>query len=179
MNTFGVTERRFRDTTELWGVQCGSSWRVCTPVAPSKTFRIYFFFWQKFSNFAANFCTFSTNFHRFLRSLIILASSFCKIVEILQNSGKNPLKFHEILHALLSSVWKSVKNSTNCEKIVRRLEEITEIWNGAKEKIWKNIELEKCCKMRPWSQKSALIQTRTSVGKGPKSVCSKESIRWW
>ena len=35
--------------------------------------------------------------------------------------------------------------------------------------IGKNVKLEKRCKMTPWTQKSALIQPRTILGKGLKS----------
>ena len=63
-------------------------------------------------------CKFSQNFLKDSN----LGITNCKIVEIVRNSGKDPLKFEENLQNLLSSV-KIRKNSPNfAKKNVRRLE---------------------------------------------------------
>ena len=56
------------------------------------------------------------------------------------------------------------------EKRAKIMKKIREIWNGAK---GKNVELEKRLKLRSWTQKSALIQQRTSLGKCLKNVYAK------
>ena len=98
----------------LLGV-AAASLRVRPPLLPSKTFRGYFFFRQIFGKFAAKFlrilCKFSQNFLKDSN----LGITHCKIVEIVRNSGKDPLKFEENLQNLLSSV-KIRKNSPNFAK---------------------------------------------------------------
>ena len=102
-----------------------------------------------------------------LTSLISKSLKFCEIRK----------KFGEILTKICKICclsWNSVKISSNSVK------------NGAKvlknqrNMEWckgKNVELEKRWKMRPWTQKSALIQPKTSLGKGLKNVYSK-GLRW-
>ena len=96
-----------------------------------------------------------------------------KITEILWNPEEIRWKFDKDLQNLLSIL----KFCENCVKFWEK-------WCKGPEKSEKSGmvqrkkgELEKRWKMRLWTQKSALIQPKTSLGKGLKNVYS-EGPRW-
>ena len=99
--------------------------------------------------------------------------------------GKNSPKFRRFLEEIEFSVSISSRSLHFCEISTKshsnfaKSEEIREIlknarlfakngakdWKNSKSQKWrgdKHVELEKCCKMSLWLQKSALIQPRTS-----------------
>ena len=133
----------------------------------------YTFFQTYFQNFGNkifnNFCNFSQipmKYHHFDITPI-------KITEILWNPEEIRWKFDKDLQNLLSFL----KFGENCVKFCEK-------WCKGPEKSEKSGmvqrkkgELEKRWKMRPWTQKSALIQPKTSLGKGLKNVYSK-GPRW-
>ena len=96
-----------------------------------------------------------------------------KITEILWNPEEIRWKFDKDLQNLLSLL----KFGENCVKFCENLckgPEKSEKFGMVQRKKG---ELEKRWKMRPWTQKSALIQPKTSLGKGLKNVYSK-GLRW-
>ena len=102
-----------------------------------------------------------------LTSLLSKSLKFC---EIRKKFGENLIKICKICCLSCNSAKiasNSVKNGAKVLKNQRNLE-----WCKGK-----NVELEKRWKMRPWTQKSALIQPKTSLGKGLKNVYSK-GLRW-
>ena len=115
--------------------------RDCRPrqrqLLPPKTFRAYILFRQIFSNFVSEFAKFQQIFSAFLKyeNLDIFLS---KIIEILRNSGKNPLKFDE-------KTAKSAASSENQQK----LHEILQKWCKGPEKLEKSgmVQRKKC---RAW-----------------------------
>ena len=90
---------------------------------------------------------------RDLQEYHLLASKFCKLLQkLLQNFGQNLQTFSEF--------FKIFKILPKFAKICSREDAFL-------------VDLEKCCKMRLWLQKSASIQPRTSPGKSDVSwLCS-------
>ena len=113
-------------------------------------------------------------FLKFLWNIIILTSlpsKLLKFCEIRKKFGEDLAKISKICFLLWNSA-KIVSNSVflNGAKVLKN--QMNQQWCKGK-----NVELEKCWKMRPWTQKSALIQPRTSLGKGLKNGVSK-GPRW-
>ena len=117
---------------------------------------------------------FSAKVCRFLWNLLILTSLLSKALKFCEI----PKKFGENLTKKMQNLLSLLKF---CEKCVKHYEKLCKgIENSEKSGVVQrqHVELEKRWKMTPWTQKSALIQERTSSGKGLKTGYSKW-LRWW
>ena len=104
---------------------------------------------------------------RILTSLFPKSLKFCEIPEKI---GENLTKNYKICCLLRKSTRIASNFAKNSAKVLKNQRNLE--WCKGK-----NVELEKCWKMRPWTQKSALIQLRTNLRKCLKNGYSK-GPRW-
>ena len=98
---------------------------------------------------------------------------FAAFFEIYKNIIFSPANFAKFLQKIWQNLAKFAKNFRifqNFEDFAKILPKFCKICSREDDFL---VDLEKCCKMRPWLQKSASIQPRTSPGKSDVSwLCS-------
>ena len=130
-----------------------------------------------FASKYAFFCIFQD-----LQENHLLASKFCKILQkVWQNFTKFEKKIQNF-YELFKNLKILPKFCQNFAKICQNLPKFCKICSREDDFL---VDLEKCCKMRPWLQKSASIQPRTSPGKSDvkpfaddRDVSPRERVRW-
>ena len=118
---------------------------------------------------------FRPDFEKFCNKFSDISAFFSHVYEISpfwQNSSQNLFYSVKFRRNLVKFWWKFAKicflSSNSAKKYIKCCKMGAKVPKNERNLEWcrgKNVELEKRWKMRPWSQKSALIQPRTSLGK--------------
>ena len=121
---------------------------------------------RKLNNFTI-FQFFSAIFRKNIAVFFWIISDSRQILRFSKKFGEISTKFHQNLASKRQNSIKKCRRMNNSFFIFEKSLAIFD-WNfesGAVQRFANLVDLEKCCKMRIWTQKSASIQKRTSLPK--------------
>ena len=103
--------------------------------------------------------------------------AFCSIFQNLQENHLLASKFCKFLKKMQTFAKFDLFSVVKCQNFCKFLIFFAEICKICSREDYFLVDFEKCCKMRIRTRKSASIQPRTRLRKGPKNACSK-GPRW-
>ena len=104
-------------------------------------------------------------------------AAFFKLYKNIILSQANLHKFAEVSRIFCKKSDEFLQNFRKFAKACNLLQNLQKFCKFACEKMIFLVDLEKCCKMRIWTRKSALIQPRTSLGKSDGVVAASRHLR--